>query len=92
MSDAQISDEPQDRLTRICDEMSKVFHDHPEHRPEDKCVVFLNNGERGGLVLVDYDDHSEAMADLLMHLRAVFQASGKRLDFMFLGEDGVDRL
>lgn len=84
-------EKPHDRLTRICDQMTETFEAHPEHRATDKCIVFLDDGERGGLVLYGYDDDAEAMTNLLMHLRAMFQASGKTLDLMFLGEDGIDR-
>lgn len=80
--DVQRTEEPHDRLTRICDEMTVTFDSHPEHRDEDKCIVFLDDGERGGLVLHGYENDIEAMVDLLMHLRAMFRANGKSLDVM----------
>lgn len=89
--DPRRTEEPHDRLTRICDAMTKTLDMHPESRPTDKCMVFLQNGRQGGLVLHGYDDDSEAITDLLMHLKAMMRANGKQLDFMFLGEDGVDR-
>lgn len=84
--------EPHDRLTRICDQMTKTFEMHPEHRPDDKCIVFLDDGEMGGLVIYGYDDDAEAMTNLLLHLKAMFAANGKRLDLMFMDEDGIDRV
>jgi hypothetical protein len=91
VSDAYLSEEPQDRLTRICDKMTMTFDLHPEHRETDKCMVFLDDGKRGGIVLHGYDDQIEAMTDLLIHLKAMFKASGKNFDIVFLGPDGVDR-
>jgi hypothetical protein len=39
-----------------------------------------------------YEDNTEAITDLLLHLRAMFRASGKRMDMMFMDEDGIDRV
>jgi hypothetical protein len=83
---------PHDRLTRMCDRMTKTFDLHPEHRSTDKCMVFLDDGDVGGLVMHGYDNDFEAMTDLLMHLRAVFKANGKQLDIMFLDDDGTHRV
>ena len=83
--------QPHDRLTRICDRMTKTFDMHPEHLSTDKCIVFLEDGKMGGLSLHGYDDDTEAMVDLLMHLKAMFAANGKRLDLMFMDEDGITR-
>ena len=58
--------------------MTQALDAHPE-RGDERCIVFLQDDERGGLVLHGYDDDTEAMADLLLHLRAIFQASGRDL-------------
>jgi hypothetical protein len=84
--------EPVDRLTRICAVMTDAFEGHPEHADDDRCIVFLDDGDRGGIVIHGYDDYTEALADLIMHLRAIFEANGKTLDLMFMGEDGIDRV
>ena len=83
--------EPADRLTRICDAMSKTFDMHPEHRPDDKCVVFLNGSGRGGVMAHGYEDDLEPLVDLLYQIKIMFEANGKRVDYMFLDEDGIDR-
>lgn len=85
------TEEPHNRLTRICDAMTGTFDQHPEHQPDDKCIVFLNTNDQGGLVIYGYDDDMDAMTNLLMHLRAVFAANGKRFDLMFIDEDGITR-
>jgi hypothetical protein len=77
--------EPHERLTRLCAAMTDALDAHPE-RGDEKCIVFLQDGERGGLQLYGYDDDREAMADLLMHLKAIFEANGKTLLVTSLGE------
>lgn len=77
------SEKPHDRLTRICDSMTTQFDLHPEHRKGDKCIVFLDADNRGGLVMHGYDDDIEAIVNLLMHLQAMFRANGKNLEFEF---------
>jgi len=61
--------------------MADALEAHPEHRDGDKAVIMLMNDEAGdgGLVLHGYDDHGEAAADLLLHLKAIFAADGKTL-------------
>ena len=71
--------EPHDRLTRICDKMTNTLRAHPEASDDVRCVVFLQDGERGGLVINGYDDDSDAVVDVLMHLRAILRANGKDL-------------
>lgn len=76
MSVQRSEGKPVDRLT------------HVEHRAEDKCIVFLDDGDRGGLQLHGYDSDNEAMVDLLVHLRALFKANGKQFAVHTIGGDG----
>jgi hypothetical protein len=46
-----------------------------------KAVVMLQDDKRGGIQLFNYEDETEAMVDLFMHLRAIFRAQGKDLMF-----------
>lgn len=71
--------EPHSRLTRICDAMTTTLDEHPESGPDVKCMVFLNDKDRAGIVLHGYEDDVEAMADLLGHLKAIFEANGQQL-------------
>lgn len=82
MADVKRTADPHDRLTRMCDEAIRAFETHPEHREDDKCIIFLDDGKRGGIVLHGYDDDTDAMVDLFMHLRAIFRANGKELGFV----------
>jgi hypothetical protein len=85
MADERRTAQPHDRLTRMCAAMTDVFEAHAEYREGDKCIVFLDDGERGGMVLHGYDNDVDAMADLFMHLKALFKANGKELMFAPLG-------
>lgn len=80
MSGVVRSKEPHDRLTRLCDAMTETLDAHPE-RGDEKCIVFLQDSERGGLQLHGYDDDTEAITDLFIHLRAIFRGQGKELLF-----------
>jgi len=76
---------PHDRLTRICDAMTTAMDVHPEVHEEDKAIVFLDDGKMAGMVLHGYTDDVDAIADLLMHLQALFEANGKRLMVATIG-------
>jgi hypothetical protein len=77
--------EPHDRLTRLCDTMISALESSPECGGEEKCIIFLQDGKLGGLVMHGYERDSEAMADLLIHLMAIFEANGKKLIVLPLG-------
>jgi hypothetical protein len=87
VSEVRRTTEPHDRLTRICDSMTKQFDLHPEHRTGDKCIVFLDDGHRGGINIHGYDDDLEAIVDLFIHLKAMFQATGRDLDFIAIPDN-----
>lgn len=86
MSDEIRTTEPIDRLTRLCEAMTKALEAHPEFGEDVKCIVFLDDKERGGLQLYGYSDDIEALTHLFLHMRAIFRANGKDLLFAPLGE------
>jgi hypothetical protein len=57
----------------------------PGERP--KCIVFLQDSERGGLQLHGYEEDTDAIVDLFVHLRAIFRANGKELMLAGLGKE-----
>jgi hypothetical protein len=82
MSDAKRTEgEPHDRLTRITIPMTEAMEAHPEYGDDIKCIVFLDDGKRGGLQIFNYESDTDALVDLFMHLRAIFEANGKTLMF-----------
>jgi len=89
---ASSSPTPKDRLTRICDSMTRQFDMHPEHQKGDRCMVFLDDGKMGGIVLHGYENEKEATIALFLHLQAMFAAQGMQIDFVGIPEDasGLD--
>ncbi|MFL5861168.1 MAG: hypothetical protein ACJ780_10345 [Solirubrobacteraceae bacterium] len=91
MSDARRSEEPRDRLTRLCDAMAEALEAHPEYDQGDQCIIFLDSEveQRGGMVVHGYDDDTDALAAIFMHLRAIFRANGQ--DIVFSPAWGITR-
>jgi hypothetical protein len=73
-------DEPFDRLTHLSVEMT-VPLETPENK-DVRAIVFLSDEYRSGIQLHGYDDPAEAMAELFVHMKAIFQSMGKDLDFV----------
>ena len=75
--------EPHDRLTRLCAWMTRDIEDCPDWREGDRVIAFANDQERGAVHLHGYDEDvdAEAVADLFIHLRAMFNSIGKELLF-----------
>ena len=80
------SETPQDRLTRVCDGMITAFNQHAEKLEDDRAVVLVNDGTRGGICIAGYEDEDDAVVDLVMHLRAIFRARGMDLHFVQAGD------
>jgi hypothetical protein len=80
------SDAPQDRLTRICDTMLDAFNAHAEKRATDRAIVFLvDDTKKGGIGIGGYDDDTDALVDLIIHLQQLFRARGQDLHFVPVG-------
>jgi hypothetical protein len=84
--DAERSEEPTDRLTRLCDAMAKTLEEHAEYREGDRCMILINDEERGGLVMHGYEDDETAISELLTHLKAIFEVNGMTLMIAPLNE------
>lgn len=82
------SDVPTDRLTRLAEAATAAFDAHPEHDDGDRCMVFISSEKdrRNGLVLHGYEKDTDAIVDLLVHLRAIFRANGKDLHVVPIGQ------
>lgn len=74
--------QPHDRLTELAGVMTAALETEAE---DVKAVVMLQDGDRGGICLHGYDDDSEAIADLFIHLKAIFEANGKTLMITGIG-------
>jgi hypothetical protein len=65
--------------------MVATFNGHSEKQPNDRAIVFLVDEKRGGIGIAGYDDESEALLDLMVHMRAIFRARGQELHFVPVG-------
>jgi hypothetical protein len=85
VSDAHKTTKPHDRLTRLCDTMSRALEADPEYGEDDiQCVIMLDSrkDKRGGLVTVGYDDDKDALVAMFGHLSAIFEANGSKLEII----------
>ena len=89
MSDkVRASGEPFDRLTRLCAVMSDALEEalEAEETPKGagpvRTIVFLEDDKKAGIQIFGYDDSISAMAALFSHMKAIFEAEGKSLDFV----------
>jgi hypothetical protein len=108
VEDLEVSDQPFDRLTVLCQTMTDALDQAvlEERRdlairdigeidaekikaeaPEVRGIVFLSDADRSGIQMFGYDSSAEGMADLLVHMKAVFQSMGK--DFGVMTDQGV---
>jgi hypothetical protein len=90
--DVVSSHEPMDRLTRLSEEMTTPLD--REENSDVKAIVFLNNGERGGIQIYNYDNETEALTDVFIHMKAIFNSMGKDLEFVPIPDSplGLDDL
>lgn len=83
VDDVHRTKQPHDRLTRLCDLMTRALRADPECDTDVRCVVFLTDGKRGGLVTDGYDESDGAdlgaLVDVVSHLQAIMRANGKDL-------------
>jgi hypothetical protein len=80
IKDIQESPTPFDRLTKLAGIMQEVA-ETPEYA-DVRGIIFLADPDRGGIVMFGYDDTTSGMADLLVHMKAVFQSQGKSFGVM----------
>ena len=75
---------PFDRLTEIAEEVSQNLN-RPEYE-DVKCIVFLTDGERSGIKMHGYEDPVEGVADLFVHMKAIFESTGRTMEFVAVPE------
>lgn len=80
IKDVRESPIPFDRLTELADEMQQLSH--TAEYADVKGIIFLSDADHGGIVTFGYENTAEAMAQLLMHMKAVFQSQGKSFGVM----------
>jgi hypothetical protein len=83
--EVHMSTEPTTRLTHLCGEMIEPLE--RDENSDVKAIVMLQDGDMGGITMAGYEDGNEGIADLFVHLSALFEAHGKHL--MLMSEDGL---
>lgn len=82
------SEEPEDRLGRLAEAMSKALEAHPEYHDERAIVMLDSDSEMRRLTHVfGFDDDSEAVIEMFLHLRAIVRAGGRDIDFIGIPDD-----
>lgn len=81
-------DDPRGRLTGIAATVLENLAGHPDYREGDKAIVMLDADHEGGIGLHGWEDDAEAAAALFVHLQAIVEAGGGRLEIIF-GETGT---
>lgn len=82
-------DQPHDRLTSICDDVTRNLDELPDSDREGlRAILFVSDDERSGIKLWNYEDEKEAIAELLVHIQAIFQSIGKRMEVFAVPKKG----
>lgn len=92
MADTTRSEEPIDRLTRICDAMATTMETHAEHSEGDKAIVMLDSETMGAMHARGYDNEEEVLVALLMQVRAVLRSRGQDLSIVPIPLQGSGRM
>lgn len=82
-------DEPFDRLTWLAEQITSDLLDRPEYA-DVKCIVFLEDSERSGIKVHGYSDQTSALVALFVHMKAMFNAMGKDLEFVSVPDTPAD--
>lgn len=73
--------EGRDRMARLADAMIDTLAEHPEYGDE-RCIVLMHDGS-GAIVRGEgYEDATQFLADLLTHVKHVFEARGQEVRFI----------
>lgn len=84
-----VSPVPTDRLTELCEEMLEPLGYQENH--DVYGIVLLKDADDGAIVTHGYEDQTDALRDLILHLQQMFRAMGKDIEFVgVLDEDPKD--
>lgn len=80
------NEEPVDELGRLADQLLVHLGTLVPEESKVRCVVFLEEGERCLTALGGWESDMEAVAAVFAHLAAVFEANGKKLMLVPIGQ------
>ena len=75
-----VSPVPTDRLTALCEEMCVPLTQ--EENADVFGIVLLKDAGDGAIVTHGYEDQSDALRDLILHMQQMFKAMGKDVEFI----------
>jgi hypothetical protein len=79
-------EEPVDELGRLANEMLIHLETLVPEDSKVRCVVFLEDNERCVSALGGWDSDMNAVAAVFAHMAAVFEANGKKLMIVPIGQ------
>jgi hypothetical protein len=71
---------PFDRLTELANEMQELAQ--TAENADVKGIICLSTEDTGGIVMFGFEDTTEAIAQLLLHIKAVFQSDDRQFGIM----------
>lgn len=82
--------EPFDKLTHLAAKLTDPLDD-PEYA-DIKAIVFLTDDVKGGIQIHGYEEQMDAIVDLFVHLKAMFNSIGKDLQLIPIPDspEGLD--
>lgn len=80
------NEEPKDELGRLADLMLVYLQALTEEEKRPRVVVFLETDSRCMTALDGWDSDMDAVAAVFAHLAAVFEANGKKLMLVPIGQ------
>ena len=71
---------PFDRLTELANEMQELAQ--TAENADVKGVICLSDEDHGGIVMFGFNDTTEGIAQLLLHIKAAMMSEGKEFGVM----------
>jgi hypothetical protein len=87
--------EPPERLTRLAGAMADALQGHPEYGDDIRAAFMVRDQDGGsGAALVGYPEGQEtgldALSDVVMHIKALFQTAGIEFELSTVGREDPD--
>jgi hypothetical protein len=84
------SGDPHDRLTRIGDRLITALEADPEYQDDTLVAMLANDQERRrGTAIYGFESDSDAIAEMFVHLAALFEANGQMLRIVPITNPGA---
>lgn len=71
-----------ERMGRIVDAMIEAFDNHPESKPDDRCVLLTEDSTTRGMVIHGYDTTADVVMGVLDYLGRALSSPPSRVVFV----------